>query len=162
MCLWLNNNRNIKSKAIIVDATHTKSGYNQKTPRQMLQEQSKKLRRSVYEVDENMKGSLPAKNTEDSLEKEPEYCSRLMDDIKQHRETLICDAHSEQAQFQETEHFKEKTKEQYKIEAKNSELKHRHGYDIVSSSGLIGMEMEGAMAIFAVNLKRIIKLINEK
>ena len=32
----------IKSKSIIVDATHTKSRYNQKTPRQVLQEQSKK------------------------------------------------------------------------------------------------------------------------
>ena len=49
-----------------------------------------------------------------------------------------------------------------KIEARNSELKHRHGYDVASSSGLIGIEMQGAMAIFAVNLKRIIKLISEK
>lgn len=52
-------------------------------------------------------------------------------------------------------------KERYKIEARNSELKHRHGYDVASSSGLIGIEMQGAMAIFAVNLKRIIKLISE-
>jgi hypothetical protein len=28
-----------------------------------------------------------------------------------------------------------------------------------SSSGLIGMEIQGAMAIFAVNLKRILKLM---
>ena len=75
---------------------------------------------------------------------------------KTYTETLICDSHSEQAQFQEM------TKERYKIEAKNSELKHRHGYDVASSSGLIGMEMQGAMTIFAVNLKRIIKLISEK
>ena len=74
----------------------------------------------------------------------------------------MCDSHSEQAKFQETEYFKEKMKQRYKIEAKNSELKHRHGYDVASSSGLIGMEMQGAMAIFAVNLKRIVKLINEK
>lgn len=74
----------------------------------------------------------------------------------------ICDSHSEQAQFQETEHFKEMAKERYKIEAKNSELKHRPGYDVASSPGLIGMEMQGAMTIFAVNLKRIIKLISEK
>lgn len=60
----------IKSNSIIVDATHTKSRYNQKTPRQALQEQSKKLRRSVYEVDESMRENFPAKNTEDSLEKE--------------------------------------------------------------------------------------------
>lgn len=81
---------------------------------------------------------------------------------KTYSETLSCDAHSEQAKFQETEHFKEKMKERYKIEAKNSELKHRHGYDVASSSGLIGMEMQGAMAIFAVNLKRIVKLMGEK
>lgn len=81
---------------------------------------------------------------------------------KTYTETIICDTHSEQTQFQETERFKEKAKERYKIEAKNSELKHRHGYDVASSSGLIGMEMQGAMAIFAVNLKRIIKMMGEK
>jgi len=41
--------------------------------------------------------------------------------------------------FQETAYFKEKSKERYKIEAKNSELKHRHGYDVASGSGLVGM-----------------------
>ena len=349
----------IKSKSIIVDATHTKSRYNQKTPRQALQEQSKKLRRTVCEVDETMKEKFPNKNTEDSLEKELEYCKQLLsivkdnedvcsypkvqeklnlleesvnDDLehletskdndakighktvdtsffgykthiamteeriitaatitsgektdgkelpalvrksraagmkvetvigdkaysskenidaakdnhyelisrlnsivtqgnrtkpdefefnkdagmyqckaghlaihkyldkrktegknprmtyffdiekckrclykagcykegakrKTYTETLICDSHSEQDQFQEIEHFKEMAKGRYKIEARNSELKHRHGYDVASSSGLIGMEMQGAMTIFAVNLKRIIKLISEK
>jgi IS5 family transposase len=67
--------------------------------------------------------------------------------------------HSEQQAFQEGEYFKEKAKERYKIEAKNSELKHRHGYDVASSSGLVGMHMQGAMAIFAVNLKRILTLL---
>lgn len=351
----------IKSKSIIVDATHTKSRYNQKTPRQALQERSKKLRRSVYEIDETIKEKFPCKNTEDSLEKELNYCKQLISVIKENEkvcsypkvqeqlnlleesvrddmehleiskdkdaktghktvdtsffgykthiamteeriitaatitsgektdgkelpelvrkskatgmevctvigdkayseqknieaakeggyeliarlngiitqgnrakedlfefnkdagmyqckaghlavkkymdyrkkdkknknprmvyhfnvekcrccpyregcykegaktktysETLVSNAHSEQAKFQETDYFKEKMKERYKIEAKNSELKHRHGYDVASSSGLIGMEMQGAMAIFAVNLKRIIKLMGEK
>lgn len=349
----------IQSTSIIVDATHTKSRYNQKTPRQVLQEQSKKLRRTVYQVNDSMKNSFPIKNTEDSLEKELEYCKELItaiknkeeicrypkvleklnlleetvnDDIehletskdgdakighktadtsffgykthiamteermitaatitsgektdgkelsalvlkshnagmpvktvigdkaysskenidfakeghyelvarlnnmitqgnrtksdefefnkdaemyqckaghlamhkyfdkrngsgknprmtyffdiekcqhcpykkgcykegakkKTYSETIISDSHSEQAKFQETEYFKEKAKERYKIEAKNSELKHRHGYDVASSSGLVGMEMQGAMTIFAVNLKRIIKIMNEK
>lgn len=351
----------IKSKSIIVDATHTKSRYNQQTPRQVLQEQSKKLRKTVYEVDETMKEKFPSKNVEDSLEKELEYCEQLICMIKENEhvcnypkvqeklnlleevvtddqehlkiskdedarvghktadtsffgykthiamteeriitaaiitsgektdgkeltklvqksrdagmevktvigdkaysekknieaaedggyeliaklndiiaqgnrkkadefefnkdagmyqckaghlaihkyldkrkkekknknprmvyffdvekckccpyregcykegaqkktytETIICDTHSAQAQFQETEYFKEKMKERYKIEAKNSELKNRHGYDVASSSGLVGMEMQGAMTIFAVNLKRIIKLITEK
>ncbi|MEK4043159.1 IS1182 family transposase [Paenibacillus sp. FSL H8-0048] len=72
--------------------------------------------------------------------------------------TMLSDEHSEQAEFQEKEYFKTKAKERYKIEAKNSELKHRHGYDVASSSGLLGMQLQGAMAIFAVNLKRILKL----
>lgn len=48
----------------------------------MLREQSKELRRSVYEVDEFMKENFPAKNTEDSVEKELEYCKELIDVIK--------------------------------------------------------------------------------
>ena len=74
--------------------------------------------------------------------------------------SIKSDVHSEQAKFQETEYFKCKSKERYKIEAKNSELKHRHGYDVATSSGLIGMELQGAMAVFTVNLKRIIKLLD--
>ena len=349
----------LKSKSIIVDATHTKSRYNSKTPQVALQEQSKKLRKAIYEIDESVKEKLPEKNTEASLEKELDYCQKLIevietdehlmsytkisekanmlkevvqDDLehlqtsidadakighktsdtsffgykthiamteeriitaaiitsgektdgkeldklveksrrtgmnvenvigdkaysskenieaskrdnyklisklnsivtqgnrskedefefnkdagmyqckaghlairkekdsrkslgknprvryyfdiekckrcpykegcykeaaksKSYSETVICDTHSEQAKFQETEYFKEKSKERYKIEAKNSELKNRHGYDVASSSGLVGMEIQGATAIFAVNLKRIIKLLDEK
>lgn len=70
--------------------------------------------------------------------------------------------HEEQAVFQESDYFKEKSKERYKIEAKNSELKHRHGYDVASASGLVGMQLQGATTIFAVNMKRIITLMNEK
>ncbi len=70
--------------------------------------------------------------------------------------------HSKQAEFQETEYFKEKSKERYKIEAKNSELKNQHGYNKSMSYGIENMEMQGALTIFAVNLKRIIKLLVEK
>lgn len=73
--------------------------------------------------------------------------------------SIKSDQHSAQAKFQESEYFKEKARERYKIEAKNSELKHRHGYNVAESSGLIGMELQGAMAIFAVNIKRILKLM---
>lgn len=349
----------IKSKTIIVDATHTKARYNQKNQREILLEQSKKLRKSVYEIDETQKEKFPTKNVEDSVEKELDYCRQLLDVIqtednlmcypkiaekvnllkesvsdnleqlqtsidtdaktghktadrsffgykthiamteeriitaavitsgektdgkelgtlveksqkagieienavgdkayssrenietakegnyhlisrlnniitqgnrpkgnefefnkdaemyqckagylatrkeknsrktegknprvkyffdiekckrcpykegcykegaksKSYTETIICDTHSEQAFFQETEYFKEKSKERYKIEAKNSELKNRHGYDIASSLGLIGMELQGATTIFVVNMKRIIKLLSEK
>ncbi len=346
----------IKSKAIIVDATHTKARYNQKTPKEILMDRSKKLRKAVYQIDENMKNKFPTKTTTDALEDEIEYCQKLIDVIEKednltqypkvkeqlnllketvaddiehlqisedqdakvgHKtadssffgykthiamseeriitaatvttgekndgkqletlieksikagiqvETVIGDAaysekgnieyaneneiklvaklnpsvtqgfrkkedefefnkdagmyvckaghmairkarqgkkgvaanqvdtyyfdvekckscpfkdgcykegaksktysvtiksniHTEQEKFQESEYFKEKSKERYKIEAKNSELKHRHGYDVAESSGLIGMELQGAMSIFTVNIKRIIKLL---
>lgn len=70
--------------------------------------------------------------------------------------------HLAQEAFQETEEFKRLAKERYKIEAKNSELKHRHGYEKANSSGLFGMKIQGAATIFVTNMKRIIKLINEK
>lgn len=345
----------LKSTSIIVDATHTKARYNQKSPREILQERSRKLRKAIYTVDESLKARLPAKNKVDTLEAEIDYCQKLIqvtetglgiatlpkiteplnllketveDDVEQSRisedqdarighksadssffgykthiamteervitaavittgekndgkqlRTLIekskaagmcvktvigdraysekgnisysqehnlelvaklnpqitqggrkkedefefnkdagmyvCKAgymaihkarqrkkgvgknpvdmyyfdvekckrcplregcykdgaksksysitiksneHTEQMAFQESQYFKEKAKERYKIEAKNSELKHRHGYDVATSSGLLGMQLQGAMAIFAVNLKRILKL----
>jgi len=345
----------LKSTAIIVDATHTKARYNQKSPREILQDRARKVRKAVYAMDESVKSKMPAKNTNNVLKDELEYCQKLIafvekesgiaqvpkileplnllketveDDVEQLRlatdpdarvghksadsaffgykthlamteeriitaailttgekndgkqlQTLIekskaagmqvktvigdtaysekdnisytksneielvaklnplitqgnrkkedeflfnkdagmyvcpaghmairkarqgkkgvannqtdtyhfdvelckccplkegcykegaksktysvsikSDEHSEQMAFQETDYFKTKSKERYKIEAKNSELKHRHGYDIATSSGLLGMELQGAMAIFAVNLKRILKL----
>lgn len=349
----------VKSKSIIVDATHTKSRYNNQTPQAALQEQSKKLRKAIYEIGDSVKEKFPEKNTENSLEREIDYCKKLIETVesdevlmsypkvsekinslresvqddlehlqtsidtdaktghktsdssffgykthiamteeriitaavitsgektdgkeldklvkksrqagmeienvigdkaysskdnieaskqdnynlisklnsvitqgnrskedkfefnkdagmyqckaghlairkerdsrksmgknprvryyfdiekckrcpykegcykegsksKSYSETIICDTHSEHAKFQETEYFKEKTKERYKIEAKNSELKNRHGYGVASSSGFVGMKIQGATTIFAVNLKRIIKLLDEK
>lgn len=78
---------------------------------------------------------------------------------KSYSVSIKTNTHKDHMEFQETEYFKQKSKERYKIEAKNSELKHRHGYDVASSSGLIGMELQGAVTIFAVNLKRILKLL---
>ncbi|WP_226530910.1 IS1182 family transposase [Metabacillus niabensis] len=75
--------------------------------------------------------------------------------------TIKSPEHTEQKAFQESEYFRIKAKERYKIEAKNSELKNRHGYNVAISSGLLGMEMQGAMTIFAVNLKRIMTLLKE-
>lgn len=69
------------------------------------------------------------------------------------------DEQEAQIKFQQTERFKEKAKERYKIEAKNAELKQVYGYDRAQSYGLPCMQMQGAMAIFAANVKRILKLI---
>lgn len=64
-----------------------------------------------------------------------------------------------QQEFVNTPHFKEKYRERYKIEAKNAELKNVHGYDRAISYGLVNMNLQGAMTIFAVNLKRILNLV---
>lgn len=74
--------------------------------------------------------------------------------------TIKSDLHREQVAFQETDLYKEKIKHRYKVEAKNSELKNVHGYDRATSYGIENMQMQGALAIFTVNLKRIIKLTN--
>ena len=62
-------------------------------------------------------------------------------------------------EFQKTPEFKAKTRERYKIEAKNAELKHVFGYDRAESYGLYSMQMQGAITIFAANIKRILRLI---
>ena len=64
-----------------------------------------------------------------------------------------------QAEFQKTSEFKVKARERYKIEAKNAELKHVNGYDRAESYGFYSMQMQGAITIFAANIKRILKLI---
>lgn len=76
--------------------------------------------------------------------------------------TIKSTEHKEQEAFQNSDEFKEQARSRYKIEAKNSELKHGHGYDTASSAGLFGMEIQGATTIFAVNLKRILTLLKEK
>ena len=62
-------------------------------------------------------------------------------------------------EYQKTPEFKVKARERYKIEAKNAELKHVFGYDRAESYGLYSMQMQGAITIFAANIKRILKLI---
>ena len=73
--------------------------------------------------------------------------------------SIKSELHQDQMDFQESDYYREKSKQRYKIEAKNSELKNAHGYGKATSYGLENMQMQGAMALFAVNLKRILKLI---
>lgn len=90
-----------------------------------------------------------------------EGCYKAGAKTKTYSVTIKSDIHKEQMAFQESDYFKERARERYKIEAKNSEVKHRHGYDVATSSGLVGMQMQGALTLFTVNLKRILKLISK-
>lgn len=58
----------INSKTIIVDATHTKARYNQKSPKEFLMEKSKNVRKTVYHMDESMKEQSPPKSTSNELQ----------------------------------------------------------------------------------------------
>ena len=73
--------------------------------------------------------------------------------------SIKSDEHKQQMAFQETDEFKVKSRSLYKIEAKNAELKNVFGYDRALSYGLTCMQLQGAMTIFAANIKRILKLI---
>ncbi|MDR7210182.1 IS1182 family transposase [Flavobacterium piscis] len=88
-----------------------------------------------------------------------EGCYKEGSKTKTYSVSIKSELHQEQIAFQETDYYKEKAKHRYKIEAKNSELKNVHGYDRALSYGITNMQMQGAMAIFTVNLKRILKLI---
>lgn len=90
-----------------------------------------------------------------------EGCYRFGAKSETYSVSLLSDRHQAQKDFQETTAFKSKMKERYKIEAKNVELKNRHGYDVAQSKGFFGMDIQGATSIFMVNLKRIITLKKE-
>jgi len=88
-----------------------------------------------------------------------EGCYKSGAKTKTYSVSIKSDTHLGQMAFQETEQYKAGIKHRYKIEAKNSELKNVHGYDRAIAYGIENMQMQGALAIFTVNLKRIIKLI---
>ena len=75
----------LKSKTIIVDSTHTNARYNHISPRQILQERSKNLRKYVYKIDEAYKEKLPKKPQHKQigmLSSEMEYTQKLCDVIR--------------------------------------------------------------------------------
>jgi transposase len=78
----------IKSKSIIVDATHTKARYNQMKPKEVLMERSKKLRKTIYQIDESMGSKFPSKTKTDVLEDEIAYSKKLIEVIEK-EEALI-------------------------------------------------------------------------
>ncbi len=88
-----------------------------------------------------------------------ENCYKPGAKTKTYSVSIKSEMHRQQMEFEQTQDYKEKIKHRYKIEAKNSELKNVHGYARAIAYGLDSMEMQGALAIFTVNLKRILKLI---
>ena len=92
-----------------------------------------------------------------------EGCYKVGAKTKTYSISIQKDTQKEQIAFQETAEFKEIYRnERYKIEAKNAELKNVLGYDRAESYGIEAMQMQGAITMFAANIKRIIKLMAAK
>ena len=67
----------IRSRSLIVDATHSLSRSNPYSALQVLKEHSKQLRKTVYTIAEDFKTRMPPKNETDDLQKELAYCEQL-------------------------------------------------------------------------------------
>ena len=91
-----------------------------------------------------------------------EGCYKEAAKSKTYSVSIKSDQHEMQKIFEETEYFKNRHRQRYVIEVKNSELKNQHGYDVAISSGHFGMRVQGAIAIFNVNINRILTLLSEK
>lgn len=81
---------------------------------------------------------------------------------KSYNVTIKKDTHINHMDFMETDEFKELYKERYKIEAKNAELKNNYNYGKASTCGKLGITIQGATTLFLANMKRIIRLNEEK
>ena len=69
----------MKSKTLIMDATHTRSQYSVKTPIEILRDVSKNIRKQLYRYVPEVKDSVPPKRqTTASLEEEVAYTQQLI------------------------------------------------------------------------------------
>ena len=84
---------------------------------------------------------------------------------QEHKSFSVCHRTEQQIaqmEFEETDEFKEKYRTRYKIEAKNSDLKNNYGYDRADSYGLEAMTLQGAVTMFACNMRRIVRMMDTK
>ncbi|MEG1846678.1 MAG: transposase, partial [Oscillospiraceae bacterium] len=73
----------IKSTAIIVDSTHTKSKHSPQTPTQILREMSKEFRKEIYKTQCALSENFPQKpSLNDTIEEEIEYTRLLIKAIE--------------------------------------------------------------------------------
>ncbi len=78
---------------IIADSTHTNSRYHNKSPREILIEESKKLRQSVYKVNASYKNKMPKKRENTGLlEDQIKYCNELINLISDDDSLMIYDS----------------------------------------------------------------------
>jgi Transposase domain (DUF772)/Transposase DDE domain len=186
----------IKSKTIIIDATHTKARYNQKSPKEFSQEKSKNVRKAVYQIDESMKTKFPSKPTSNEVKEEVDYCNEIITIVEKEPQIATIPAVKEKLNV-----LKEVVKDYTEQLSFSSDPDARVGHktadssffgfkthiamsderiitsaivttgeksdgkylqELVEKSKATGMEIQGATAIFAVNLKRILTSLKQK
>lgn len=89
-------------------------------------------------------------------------CYKEGSKTKSYNVTIKKDIHLNHMDYMKTEEFKTLYKERYKIEAKNAELKNNYNYGNANACGKLGITIQGATTLFLANMKRIIKLNEEK
>ncbi|KZL92519.1 hypothetical protein CLMAG_23330 [Clostridium magnum DSM 2767] len=77
------------SKTLIVNATHTKARYNQKSAQEVLLERAKSLRKEIYTINSEMKEKFSQKITSDKLEEIIEYCKDLVNVVESTPELAV-------------------------------------------------------------------------
>lgn len=75
--------------------------------------------------------------------------------------TITSQRNRERLDFEKSEYFNERLRIRYRIEEKNGELKQAHGLRTAESTGLAAMRLQAYFTAFAVNIKRIIKLMGK-
>ena len=113
---------------------------------------TKKSRKLTYYFDIEKCKNCPLKNG----------CYKEGAKHKTYSITILSDIHKKQKEFQETQYFKERAKQRYKIEAKNAELKQSHGLGEADSVGIKAMHLQSYFTAIIANAKRIVKLIDLK
>src|SRR5699024_1120397 len=154
----------IKSSTIIVDSTHTSARYRHKTANEYLQEKSKAVRKSIYKTDPSFKKEFPKKPSSSDIEDELAYSKKVIEVVENQPQHATIPAVKEKLNV-----LKEAVEDFTLDLSYSTDEDARFGYKAEDSSFFgykthIAMsdEIQGATTIFAVNLKRILKLIDEK
>lgn len=85
-----------------------------------------------------------------------EGCYKVGAKSKTYSVTLKANVHQKQLEFEQTDEFKNEVKLRYRIEAKNAELKIKHGYGKCWSNDIQAMTLQGAITLFYANMERIL------
>ena len=146
----------ITSNTLIVDATHTKARYNQKSPKEFLQEKSKIVRKAIYKIDESMKDKFPQKTISNEVIDELAYCEKVIKVLE--REPQIAQVPAVKERLNTLKEFVEDTQHhlQYSVDTEA-----RVGHKSADSS-FFGYKTHLAMSDERIIYKSIADSINRK